>query len=254
MSAPLGNALNRFTGLRELSHVTNSYGGYLQSGGVAYDLELPFLPDRFDWFRYTGYGTAGILGQGVWFRDFPAGDSLILRSIADNGSTGNTSQLLETTNGITNSSTPGGFYNEHLVITGITTATPAVVTTSTNHNLSDNDRVVITKVIGSMASQINNNTYVVRVLTAQTFALYDTFGLPITTVGSYTSSGQVTKSSPALGNPAQPVNPAYPHSAIIDYPPTAILTLGTSVMGADNDIIYFTAWQMNNYVNLGDVA
>lgn len=254
MTAPLGNALNRFTGIREFSQVTNSYGGYLQSGGVAYNLTLPFLPDRFDWFRYTGYGTAGILGQGVWFRDFPAGDSLILRSIADNGSTGNTSQLLETTNGITNASTAGGFYNEHLVISGITTATPAVVTTTTNHNLSDGDRVVITKVIGTMASQINNYTYVVRVTGAQTFALYDTFGVPITTVGAYSSSGQVTKSSPALGDVNQPVNPAYPHWAVIDYPPTAILTLGTSVMGSDNDIIYFTAWQFNNYVNLGDVA
>lgn len=254
MSAPLGSALNRFTGLRELGQVTNSYGGYLQSGGVAYDLELPFFPDRFDWFRYTGYGTAGILGQGVWFRDFPAGDSLILRSVADNGVTGNTSQLLETTNGITNASKPGGFTNEHLVINSITTATPAVVTTSSNHDLSDGDRVMITKVIGTMAAEINNNNYVVRVLSPTTFALYDVYGLPITTVGAYTSSGQVTKVNPALGNVSQPVNPAYPHSAIIDYPPTAILTLGTSVMGSDNDIIYFSAWQFNNYVNLGDVA
>ncbi len=254
MTAPLGNALNRFTGIREFSQVTNSYGGYLQSAGAAYDLTLPFVPDRFDWFRYTGFGTAGTLGQGVWFRDFPAGDSLILRSVADNGVTGNTSLLLETTNGITNASTAGGFYNEHLVISGITTATPAVVTTTTNHNLSDNDRVMITKVIGTMASQINNYNYVVRVLSATTFALYDVYGLPITTVGAYSSSGQVTKINPALGDPSQPVNPAYPHDAIIDYPPTAILTLGTSVMGADNDVIYFTAWQFNNYVNIGDVA
>lgn len=254
MTAPIGTALNRFTGLREFSQVTNSYGGYLQSAGSAYNLTLPFLPDRFDWFRYTGFGTAGTLGQGVWFRDFPAGDSLIHRSIADSGVTGNTSLLLETTNGITNASTTGGFYNEHLVISGITTATPGVVTTTTNHNLSDYDRVVITKVIGTMAAEINNNTYVVRVLSATTFSLYDVYGVPITIVGAYTSSGQVTKTSPALGDPSQPVNPAYPHDGIIDYPPTAILTLGTSIMGADNDIIYFTAWQFNNYVNIGDVA
>lgn len=254
MTAPIGTTANRFTGLRELSSVTNSYGGYLQSGGVAYTLTLPFLPDRFDWFRYTGYGTAGTLGQGVWFRDFPAGDSLILRSIADNGSTGNTSLLLETTNGITNATTTGGFYDEHLVITGITTATPGVVTTSTNHYLSNNDRVVLTKIIGTAASQLNNNTYVVQVLSATTFALYDVYGVPITVVGSYSSSGQVTKVGPALGDPTQPISPAYPHSAIIDYPPTAQLTLGTSIMGADNDVIYFTAWQFNNYVNRGDVA
>jgi hypothetical protein len=255
MTAPIGTALNRFTGIRELGQVTNSYGGYLQSAGAStYDLELPFRPDRFDWFRYTGFGTAGVLGQGVWFRDFPAGDSLILRSIADNGSTGNTSQLLETSNGITDASTAGGFYNEHLVISAITTATPGVVTTTTNHNLSDNDRVVLTKIIGTAAAQLNNNTYVVRVLSATTFALYDIYGVPVTVVGAYSSSGQVTKIGPLLGDPSQPVNPAYPHRAIIDYPPTYILTLGTAIMGTDNDIIYFTAWQFNNYVNIGDVA
>ena len=140
------------------------------------------------------------------------------------------------------------------MISGITTAKPGVVTTTTNHNLSDFDRVVITKVIGTMAPEVNNKTFVVRVLSATTFALYDTFGLPIPIIGAYSSSGQVTKVGPLLGNPAEPVSPAVPHRAIIDYPPTAIVTLGSAIMGADNDIIYFTAWQFNDYVNRGDVA
>jgi hypothetical protein len=254
MTAPIGTLANRFTGIREFSQVTNTYGGYLQSAGIAYNIALPFRPDKFEWYRYTGFGTAGILGQGVWFRDFPAGDTLLLQSIADNGGTGNTSQLLETTNGITVADIAGGFTNEHLVISGITTATPGVVTTTTNHNLSNQDRVVITKVIGTMANVINNNTYVVQVLSATTFALYDTFGIPITLLGAYTSSGQVTKIGPFLGDVTQPVSPASPHKAIIDYPPIYRLTLGTSVMGADNGIIYFVATQFNNYVNLGDVA
>lgn len=249
MTAPVGNTANRFNGIREQSQVTNSYGGYLQSAGAAYDLSLPFFPDKFEWFNYTKFATNSNNISGVWYRDMPAGDALIIAR----GTTDLTSTL-ETTNGITDASTDGGFYNEHLVISGITTATPAVVTTSANHNLSDNDRVVITKVIGTMASEINNTTYVVRVLSATTFALYDTFGIPITTVGAYGSSGQVTKVSPQLGNPSEPVSPAVPHSAIIDYAPTAILTLGTAIMGADNDVIYFTAWQFNNYVNRGDVA
>jgi hypothetical protein len=250
MTAPIGTTANRFTGIREFSQVTNSYGGYLQSAGATpYTLTLPFLPDRFDWFRYTGFGTNDVNVQGVWFRDFPAGDALIIAR----GTTTLTTTL-ETTNGITNASTAGGFYNEHLVITGITTATPGKVTTSTAHNLSDNDRVVITKVIGTMAAEINNKTFVVRVIDADEFTLYDTFGVPVTLVGAYTSSGQVTKIGPLLGDPSQPVSPVVPHRAIIDYPPTYQLTLGTAIMGADNDIIYFTAWQFNNYVNRGDVA
>lgn len=249
MTAPIGTTANRFTGIREFSQVTNSYGGYLTSAGVAYDLTLPFFPDKFEWYNYTKYATNDTNLSGVWYRDMPAGDTLIVRR-----ATTNLTSTLEATNGITDASTPGGFYNLHLVITGITTAGPAVVTTSTNHNLSNNDRVVITKVIGTMAAEINNNTYVVQVLTANTFALYDTFGLPIVTVGAYGSSGQVTKIVPALGNPAEPVSPAVPHEAIIDYPPMAILTLGSAIMGSDGDLIFFTAWQFNNYVNRGDVT
>ncbi len=249
MTAPIGTAANVHNGIREYSQVTNSYGGYLQSAGSAYNLILPFQADRLDWFRYTSFGTNDKILQGVWFRDFPAGDALnIIRGTTTLSST------LETTNGVTVANLDGGFTNEHLVITNITTATPAVVTTSAPHNLSNNDRVVITKVIGTMASFINNYVYVVQVLSSTTFALYDVYGIPITTVGAYTSSGQVTKMNPALGDVNEPVNPAVPHQAVIDYPPVYRLTLGTSIMGTDNDIVYFTAWQFNNYVNLGDVA
>jgi hypothetical protein len=248
MTAPIGTTLNQYTGLREFGQVTNSYGGYLQSGGVAYNLNLPFFPDRFDWFRYTAFGTNDTNIQGTWFRDFPAGDALIIRR----GTTDLTSTL-ETTNGVTNASTTGGFYNEHLTMSGATTATPCVVTTGT-HNLTTGDRVIITKVIGTIAPELNNQTFVVRVLSSTTFSLYDVYGVPITTVGAYGSSGQVTKIAPAAGNPSAPTNPAYPHDAIIDQPSQAIITLGSAIMGADNDVIYFTAWKFNNYVNLGDVA
>jgi hypothetical protein len=249
MTAPIGNTSNRFTGQREQSQVTNSYGGYLQSGGVAYTLTLPFVPDKFEWINFTKYGTDTNNIQGVWYRDMPSAYALIITR----GTTTLTSTQ-QTSQGVSNTTTTGGFYNEHLVMSGLTTATPGVVTTTTNHYLSDYDRVVITKVIGTAASEVNNKTFVVRVLSATTFALYDTFGLPITIVGAYSSSGQVTKSSPRLGDPNQPVSPAFPHWAVNDQPPTAQLLLGTAIMGADNDIIYFTAWQFNDYVNRGDVA
>lgn len=252
MTAPLGNDANRFTGITHYSDVTNTYGGYLTSAGNAYALSMPFTPDKFEWVKYTGYGTANTVGSGVWYRDFPAGAALVQRSV--NSTTGTaTSQFLEAANGVTLVVSPGGFYNEHLVVTGITAASPGVVTTSTDHGLVDNDRVVLTKIIGSIGVQLNNNTYVVRVLTATTFALYDVYGLPITTVGSYGSSGQVTKSSPFLGNPSAPDNPNYPRKAIIDVPPKVFMNLGSAVMGANNDVIYFTAYQFNNYVNRGKV-
>lgn len=231
----MGNATNVFTGTRELSQVTNTYGGYLQSGGVAYTLTLPWQADKFEWFNYTKFATNSNNVQGVWFRDFPAGDGLIVTR----GTTDLTSTL-EATNGVTIANTSGGFTDQHLVISGITTASPAVVTTSTAHGLADGARILITKVVGTMAAEVNNKTFVVDVLSATTFALYDIYGLPITLVGSYTSGGQVTKTGPELG--------------IVDNPVSYRLTLGTAVMGADNDVIYFQATKFNAYFNLGDIA
>ncbi len=234
MTAPLGNSSNIYTGLRELGQVTNTYAGYLQSAGVAYDLVLPWQADKIEWFNYTKYATNSQNLSGVWFRDFPAGDALIIAR----GTTDLTSTL-EATNGITDASTDGGFVDQHVTITGITTASPAVVTAAA-HGLANGDRVVITKVIGTMAQEVNNQTFVVQSVTTNTFALYDVYGLPITTVGSYTSSGQVTKTGPELG--------------IVDVPPSYIYTLGSAVIGNDNDVIYFVAYKFNAYFNLGDVV
>lgn len=234
MTAQIGTAANIYTGLRELGQVTDTYAGYLQSGGVAYNLLTPWQADKLEWFNYTKFATDTTNCQGVWFRDFPTGDALII-----NRATTTLTTTLETTNGVTVANLTGGFANEHITITGITTATPAVVTAA-GHGLVDNDRIIITKVIGTMAQQINNKEYVVKVLSSSTFALYDIYGIPITTVGAYSSSGQLTKEGPRLG--------------IVDSPPTFRLTLGSSIMGADNDVIYFVASKYNRYVNLGDVA
>jgi len=234
MTAPIGTSANIFTGLRELGQVTNTYAGYFISDGAAYDLVLPWQADKIEWFNYTKFATNDNNLQGVWFRDFPSGDALIVAR----GTTTLTSTL-EATNGVTNASTAGGFTNQHVTITGITTATPAVVTAA-GHGLADGDRVVITKVIGTMAQEINNNTYVVDVLSSSTFALYDTYGLPVTMAGAYTSSGQLTKTGPELG--------------VENFPPSYIYTLGTAVVSNDNDKIYFVAYKFNAYFNLGDTA
>lgn len=235
MTAPIGTSANVFTGTRELGQVTNTYGGYLQSAGAAYNLVLPWQPDKFEWFNYTKFATNDNNCQGVWFRDFPAGDALIIAR----GTTTLTSTL-EATNGVTIANLDGGFTDQHQTITGITTATPGVVTIA-SHGLVDGQRVVITKLSGNIGQELNNNTYVVDVLSANTFALYDVYGLPVTVASTYSSSGgQITLSGPELG--------------VIDASPTFRLLLGTAVMGADNDVIYFQATKFNAYFNIGDVA
>ncbi len=235
MTAPIGNSANLYTGLVQQSLVTNTYGAYLTSGGAAYNLSLPFVADKIEWFNYTKFATNDNNLQGVWFRDFPAGDALII-----NRGTTTLTSTLEATNGVTNASLPGGFADEHKVISNITAATPGVVTVGSTAAYSDGDRVVITKVIGSIGASVNNQTFVVKVLSGTTFALYDIYGLPVTTSGTYTSSGQSTLTGPRLG--------------IVDSPAQYIYTLGSAVMGADGDKLYIVAYQFNSYYNLGDVG
>lgn len=235
MTAPLGNSQNVFTGTRELGQVTNTYAGYLQSAGSAYNLVLPWQPDKLEWYNYSKYGTNTNNLQGVWFRDMPAGDALII-----NRGTTTLTSTLETTNGVTISNLPGGFTDQHRTVTGVSTATPGVVTTSADHGLVDNDRVVFTKLAGAVGQQLNGNTYMVDVLSSTTFALYDIYGAPVPVLGTYTSGGQITRSGENFNT--------------IDNPPTFRLALGSAVMGADNDVIYFVATKFNAYFNLGDVA
>lgn len=235
MTAILGTSANLTTGLVQKSLVTNTYGCYLQSGGVAYNLVLPFVADKIEWFNYTKFATNSNNIQGVWFRDFPAGDALIIAR----GTTDLTSTL-EATNGITDASTSSGFTDQHKTITNITAATPGVVTVASTAAYANGDRVVITKVVGSLGESVNNKTFVVDVLNSTTFALYDIYGLPVTTSGTYTSGGQSTLSGPSLGT--------------VDVPASYIYTLGSAIMGADNDVIYIVASQFNSYFNLGDIA
>ncbi len=235
MTAPIGTSSNVFAGTVQLGQVTNTYGGYLQSAGSAYNLVLPWQADKLEWFNYTKFATNDNNCQGVWFRDFPSGDALIIAR----GTTTLTSTL-EATNGVTIANLTGGFANQHKTITGITTATPGVVSV-TSHGLVDGQRVVITKLTGNIGQELNNNTYVVDVLSSGTFALYDVYGVPVTVASTYSASGgQITITDPVLG--------------IVDTPPTYRLLLGTAVMANDNDVIYFQATKFNAYFNLGDVA
>lgn len=224
-----------FAGQRELSQVTNTFAGKIISAGTAYTLQTPWEADKLEWFNYTKYATNANNVSGVWFRDFPAGDALIV----SRGTTDLTSTL-ETTNGVTVANTPSHFEDQHLVISGVSTATPAVVTTSTAHGLVDGDRVMLTKLAGAVGSILNNHNYVVKVLTSTTFTLYDVFGVPVSNTGAYTSGGQVTKAGPDL---------YFENSQ-----PVYTLILGTAVMGADGDVIYLQATKFNSYFDFGDAG
>lgn len=100
----------------------------------------------------------------------------------------------------------GATYDSPLLITGISIATTAVVT-SASHGLSNGQSVKITDVVGlnlsstdidgnvSISNAVNNKTFVVAGVATNTFQLNDFSGNPISTVGfsAWISGGKARK-------------------------------------------------------------
>ncbi len=236
MTATVYNSNLLYAGTREFSQVTNTFGGYLQSAGAAYNLVLPWQADKLEWYNYTKFGTDTNNLQGVWFRNFPSGNGLII-----NRGTTTLTSTLEATNGVTINNTPSGFVAEQQAITGVSTTAagiPCIITVpSTAGWVSGSTRIIITQLNGAVGSILNNYEYVVNVLSSTTASLYDVYGVPVNNLGTYTSGGQATLEGPSLG--------------IVNSQPVYALTLGTAVMGNNNDIIYFVASKFNSYFNIG---
>ncbi len=237
MAAINGDSNNLLAGTRELDLVTNTYAGYLESAGVAYNLVLPFAADKLELWNYTKFATNDQNLSSVWFRDFPAADALIIRR-----ATTTLTSTLETANGVTVNDTAAAFSDEHVTIIDITTATPGVVE-ATAHGLSNLDRVMITKLTGDIGDELNNRQFVVQNVTTNKFELNDPQGNAITVAATYAASaGQINKMFASGTSSTENTAAAF------------ALTLGTAVIGADSDVIYFVATKFNVYFNLGDIV
>lgn len=221
----------------------NEFNGYmanLESTGSAITLSVPFEPDSIKVYNYTKFGTDSNTLEAIWFKGFPAGDALLV----ERGTTDLTSTL-ETTNGVTEAHTEGGPVSSMVSISGATAADPVVITTSSAHGLTSGDRVIITNVVGMIElNAASRNPYSVNVLSSTTFELLDIKGNNIdgTSFTAYSSGGTVNKISREGDN------------ANIWHAPTWNLTLGTSVVGSDGDILYVEVFKYNKVDELGDAA
>lgn len=235
------------TGLNE-NH-TLSFAGHFQATGSALNLELPFYPDMLEVYNYTKAGTAGEVAKFSWFKDFPAGDAIVEKVIADSGATGNQNYTLETANGVTVNNTDAGVTSFRYSLTGATQAKPVVITTSTAHAVPVGDKVRgrITGVKGmTQINDISRNPYELEALSTTTFALRDIHGNDIdgTSFSAYTSGGEVnlfSYNSDALG--------------AVEYDKDVYkLTLGSAIAANNGDELYFVAWKFSSYTDLGDAA
>jgi hypothetical protein len=211
-----------------------SYAGHFEADGGGYNLTIPFKPDSLKLYNYTKWATGGASAMSVWFRDFAAGDALILQGDpamsleVTNGFTDNQSKNLDgtaytayTSGGVVTYLGPTipivdsatGFAERHATISGATAANPVVLTATAHGFGSTGDiiRVSIENVLGMV--ELNGGTYQATITSANAMSL----------------------------------------QTIAD-PTSWFVTLGSAVYGADSDEIYFEAFQHDLYEDLGDIA
>jgi len=86
----------------------------------------------------------------------------------------------------------GGYVLEDdIVITGISTDSPGVVTTDGVHNYSTGDWIFIYDVVGM--TEVNGGSFLVGATTSNTLQLLDVDGNFVTTIGTYISDGVVNR-------------------------------------------------------------
>lgn len=216
----------------------------LQSAGAAYNITIPFQADTIEWWNYTKYATNSNNLSGIWFDGMPDGDALIVAR----GTTTLTSTL-ETTNGVTELSDGSGFAATNVTPTAINLTTSVVTVganTFTEGQFVRGLNFRATPVASATGCYgLNNRVFQIGAVTSTTFELlepYTTVKADLTAETAFVNNG-VAKFN-LIGQSLGTVNPA----------PVYRYTLGTAVMGADNDIIFIRAMKANQVTNLGDVA
>jgi hypothetical protein len=219
----------------------------IQSAAAAYDITLPFQADMIEWWNNTKYATDAKNISGIWIdglTDDVGGALIVSRGTTD------LSSVLETTNGVTELSDGSGFAATGFSPTAITAASPAVVTFA-GHGLTTGQFVRATNFRSTPVASatgmyaLNNQTFQVVVLSSSTFALYYPYtNVPYSTVGQTAFANAGIAKFNLIGQDLDTESAA----------PQYQYTLGTAVMGDDNDIIFVRATKANVYTNLGDVA
>ncbi len=145
--------------------------GTFVSTGAAQIINLPFQPDFVRMWNYTSTVTSQDIISAVWDVNMGQGFALQMgynatpaliqdRVVANGISSFAAGQLLQ--------------FGPTLAISGITKASPAVVTTTTNHNLASGDVVVFQGLFQSSTTgmpQINGIPFTVTVTGATTFTI-----------------------------------------------------------------------------------
>ena len=206
----------------------------LTSAGVAYNLDVGFVPTRVKILNYTKWATDGTNCEFEWV--YGMGDGYALAQASDIASL---DRSIITSNGVTVYNTDSITAN-YASVSGITAANPPVVTTSAAHGFTTGHRVRFANVGGMTEVNQTSEPYKITVASTTTFSLQDKDGVNVDGTGftTYTSGGE-----------------AYDITKEVNDAGFKGVTLGTSVIGADSDVLYVECFMDDLGVkDLGDIA
>lgn len=218
------------------------FGSFI-STGAALNIDLGFIPSKFQVYNYSKWATSDTTIKSEWFQGMPNASAL-----ATGKGTNFNFPTLVTTNGFTPYSTGALYTNTNYTITGIVKAT-GVVTVTAIGSIVNGDIVTISSVVGM--TQLNTNRYLVIGVSGNTFKLADLFGnqIDMTAFGTYVSGGIANIISTPI---VAPVVSSVTGLVITQGQPpgnqydlgVAGITLGTTVVGVNTDVMYWEAFLM----------
>jgi len=240
---------------------------YFQSAAAAHTFTFNFQPDKVVFNNLTAWtSTAGQLPVSVWFRDRTTAAHAYQQQVIDSSAGASFNFVDLSTNGFTVADTSGGVSSRHATISAISAADPCVITHSA-YTFQTNQIVRLTD-LGDVGvtdhgmGELNNNRYMIVVLSSTTFSLKDVItGEPIDSSAftAYVSGGRIALETAVISlnnpqvTPYSNTSPYNPNPFTYD-PVEYKLTAGTSVMGADNDLFFIEAYKFGQITNLGDLA
>jgi len=199
----------------------------LTSAGTAYNLDIGFEPNTVTVWNYTQWETDTKTVKHYWHKGMA--DAYALTEITEDDGL---NRAITTTNGFTlyDTSAVTGNYQ---TASGITAANPAVVTITSTTGWTAGDAVRF-KDLDEMV-ELNDTAkpyYIKEIIDGTTFSL----DLDASSYVAETTGGTV-----------------YNLSKVVEAEGFKGITLGTSVVGAADDILYIRAELSDTYVDLGSV-
>lgn len=239
------------------------------SAGTAHTFTFNFQPDKVVFNNLTKWtATAGGEPVSVWFRDQTTTAHAYQQQVIDSAAAQSFNFLDTATNGFTVADTSGGVTSYRALISGVTQADPCVVTTTAAHGFQTDQQVRITD-LGNVGpgvaargmDQLNNNQYLITVLSSTTFSLRDPITdepIDSTSFTAWVSGGRVDMVTRviSLNNPQVAPYATTPYSPTpFAYDPVEYkLTAGTSVMGDDSDVFLIEVYKWGQVTDLGDLV